>query len=114
MFWKNQWRNVCKSNNSKDKHFLQDGNSSQNSRKANDAMYKVGAKKFSIPARSPDINLTGNVFNYVRTELYEESFNKNIPFANFEEQVENINKNIDSMDNRLSMVVKKRGKQIKY
>ena len=39
-----------KSNNPKDKLFLQDGDPSQNSRKANDAMYKVGAKKFSIPA----------------------------------------------------------------
>ena len=39
-----------KSNNPKEKLFLQDGESSQNSRKANNAMYKVGAKKFSIPA----------------------------------------------------------------
>ena len=44
-----------KSNNPKDKLFLQNGDPSQNSRKANNAIYKVGAKKFSIPARSPDM-----------------------------------------------------------
>ena len=65
-----------KSNNQKGKLFLQDGDPSQNSKKANNAMYKVGAKKFSIPARSPDMNPIENVFNYVRTELHEESFNR--------------------------------------
>ena len=74
-----------KSNNPKDKLFLQDGDPSQNSRKANDAMYKVGAKKFSIPAWSPDMNPIENVFNYVRIKLHEESLNGNITFKNFEE-----------------------------
>ena len=45
-----------KTNNPKDKLFLQDGDPSQNSRKANNAMYKMGAKKFSIR------------FFYIRTE----------------------------------------------
>ena len=39
-----------KSDNPKDKLFLQDGHPSQNRRKANNAIYKVGAKKFIIPA----------------------------------------------------------------
>ena len=88
-------------------------------------MYKVGAKKFSIPARSPNMNPIENVFNYVRTKLHEESLSRNITFENFEEYsarvkktllavpVEYINKTIESMDNRLSMVVKKGGKQTK-
>ena len=74
-----------KSNNPKDKLFLQDVDPSQSSRKANNVMYKVGAKKFSIPAWSPDMNPTENVFNYVRTKLHEESLNANITFENFEE-----------------------------
>ena len=89
-------------------------------------MYKVGAKKFSIPARSPDMNPIENVFNYVRTKLHEESLNRNITFENFEEHsahvkktllslpVEYINKTTESMDNQLSTVVKKGGKRIKY
>ena len=39
-----------KSNNSKDKLFVQDGDPSQNTRKANNAMYIVDAKKLSVPA----------------------------------------------------------------
>ena len=114
-----------KSNSPKDELFLQDFDPSQNSRKAINAMYQVGAKKFSIPARRPDMNPIENVFNYVRIKLHEESLKRNITFANFEEYssrvkktslavpVEYINK-IESMDNRLSMMVKKGGKRIKY
>ena len=115
-----------KSNNPKDKHFLQDGDPSQNSRKASNVIYKIRATKFSIPARSPDLNPIQNVFNYVRTKLHEESLNTNITFENFEEYsprvkknllsvpAEYINKTIESIDNRLSMVVKKGGKRMKY
>ena len=49
----------------------------------NNAMYKVGLKKFSIPAWSPDMNPSENVFNYVSTKLYEESLNRNMNFENF-------------------------------
>ena len=88
-------------------------------------MHKVGAKKFNIPAWSPDMSLIENMFNYVRTELREGSLNRNITFENFEEYsarvkktllsvpVEYINKTIKPMDNRLSMLVKKVGKRIK-
>ena len=86
----------------------------------------MGAKISSIPAQSPDINPIENVFNYVRTKLHEESLNRNITSENFEEYsarvkktliavpVEYIKKAIESMNNRLSMVVKKGGKRIKY
>ena len=115
-----------KSNNPKDKISLQDGDPSQNSRKNNNAMYKMGAKKFSIPARNPDLNLIENVFNYVRTKLNKASLNRNITFENLEEYsarvkktllpvpVKYINKTIESMDNRLGTVVKRGGKPIKY
>ena len=49
------------------------------------AMYKMGVKKFSIPARIPDLNPIENVFHYVRTKLHEESLDKNVTFENFEE-----------------------------
>ena len=74
-----------KSNNPKDKLFLQDGDPLQNSRKANNAIYKVGAKKLSIPARSPDMNPIENVCNFGRTELLEEPLNRNRTVENFEE-----------------------------
>ena len=105
--------------------FIQDGDPSQNSRNANNNMYKVGAKKLNMPARSPDMKPIKNVLNYVRTKLHE-SLSRNITFENFEEYsarvkktlpsvpVEYINKTIESMNNRLSMVVKTGGKRIKY
>ena len=67
-----------------------------------------------------------NVFNYVRTKLLEGYLNRNITFEKFEEYaarvkeillsvpVEYLNKKRVSIINRLSIVVKKRGKQIKY
>ena len=66
-----------KSNNPKDKLFLQDSDPSQNSREANNVMYKIEAKKLSIPSGIPDLNPIENVFNYVRTKLHEESLNRN-------------------------------------
>ena len=39
----------------KDKLYLQEGDPSQNSRKANDGMYKVGTKKINTPAWCPDM-----------------------------------------------------------
>ena len=70
------------------------------------------------------MNPIENVFNYERTRFHEESINKNITFGNFKEysaHVKNnllsvpneyINKTVRSIDNRLSMVVKKRGRWI--
>ena len=42
--------------NPKGKLFLQDGDPSQNGCKARSAWDKIRAQKFSIPARSPDLN----------------------------------------------------------
>ena len=78
-----------KSNNPKDKLYLQDGDPSQNSRKVNNVMYKVGAKKFSIPVRSPDMNPIENV----RTKFHE-SLNRNITFENFEEYSAHVKKKL--------------------
>ena len=66
-----------KSNNPKAKLFLQDGDPSQNSRKVNKSMQKVEAKKLNIPTQRPDINPIKNVFHSVRTNVHEESLNRN-------------------------------------
>ena len=73
--------------------------------------------KFSILARNPDMNPIENVFSYVRRKLHEEFHNRNITFENFEDFSAHVEKNFilsESMDNRLHMMVKKHGKQMKY
>ena len=108
------------------KLFLQDGDPSQNSKKANTSLEKVGARKFAIPPRSPDMNPIENVFNYVKAELRSQALKQNITFENFDDfsnrvkqTLENvptdyINKTIDTMNKRMDMVIKRRGKIIKY
>ena len=62
----------------KSKRFLQDGCPVKNSKKASLALDIVGAIKFSIPPRSPDFNTIENIFNYVKSELRTQAFEKNI------------------------------------
>ena len=52
------------------KLFLQDGDPSQNSKKAELAFSEVGARKFTIPPCSPDMNPIENVFNYTKDTLH--------------------------------------------
>ena len=78
----------------KNSFFIQDGDPSQNSRNANNTMYKVGAKNVNMPARSPDMNPIKNVLNYLRTKLHEESLSRNITFENFEEYSARVKKTL--------------------
>ena len=108
------------------KLFLQDGDPSQNSKKAMDAIYEVGGKKFTIPTRSPDLNPIENVFNNVKRHLQEEALEQFITRENFEQfservkrTLENfpinvIDKTVASMNNRISAVIKGKGKRIRY
>ena len=71
------------SRNPMGKLFLQDGDPSQNSRKAEEAMKVVGARKFKIPARSPDLNPIENVFHNVKQQLMDEALSCNITHETF-------------------------------
>ena len=57
-------------------HFLQDGDPSQNSTKAQRALQDVGALLFIIPARSPDLNPIENKFNTVFGKLERDALRK--------------------------------------
>ena len=69
----------------KGKRFLQDGCPVQNSKKARQALDTVGAIKFNIPPRSPDFNPIENIFNFVKSELRTQAFEKNINYETFEQ-----------------------------
>ena len=108
------------------KLFLQDGDPSQNSKKAKIALDAVGARKFSIPPRSPDMNPIENVFNFAKDTLHQQALDQNITFENMEQYsaqvkhtLENIsiaylNKTINSMDKRTTLVTKSGGKCRRY
>ena len=105
---------------------MQDGDPSQNSRKAQDAIAVVGARKFAIPARSPDLNPIENVFHTVKRQFQDDALSKRInkePYSQFCARVkqtllnyspEIIDRTIASMDRRIDMVIKSKGQRIKY
>ena len=108
--------------NRKGKLFLQDGDPSQNSKKAKDAMHSVGARKFSIPPRSPDLNPIENIFNQVKRKLSSDAIERNIEqesFKKFSERVKKtidnfptdiIDRTIESMDKRIGLIITSKGR----
>ena len=105
-------------------YFLQDGDRSQNSKAAKEAMKRVKAEVFHIPAKSPDLNPIENIFHLTNKELRKTS--KQIKTESREEFVlrirralhsvplATIDKTILSMDRRIEMVIQARGERIKY
>ena len=71
--------------NPKGKLFLQDGLPSQNSGKARSAWDKVGAQKFSIPGRSPDLHPIKNVFHIIKKKLHQDALEMKIEREDLEE-----------------------------
>ena len=70
MFWK--------SANPRGKLFLQDGDPSQNSVKVRFAWDEVATWKFTIPARSPDLNPIQNIFHIANWRLNEDALDRQI------------------------------------
>ena len=114
------------SSNPRARRFLQDGDPSQNSKKAKRAMDRMSAKMVGIPARSPDLNPIENVFHLVKKKLESDAIERQITSESFEQfcnrvkhtllnfptkTVDNI---IDSMPKRLKMVIKRKGQRIRY
>ena len=108
------------------KRILQDGDPSQNSKKARDELFKQNIRLFSIPPRSPDLNPIENLFNQVRRTIKKDSFNQQLLRESkfeFTERVRNLLLNYDteridnlilSMPKRVNMVLKGKGQRIKY
>ena len=112
--------------NPRGKLFLQDGDPSQNSKLCKDAMDSVGCRLFHIPARSPDLNPIENVFHNIGKKIREEALNNKIKdetFAQFADRARRmclsypsdiIDKTIESMPKRITMVIKNKGERTKY
>lgn len=114
------------STNPKGKLFLQDGDPSQNSKLAREAMDTVGCRLFKIPARSPDLNPIENTFNNIRSQMRKEAVQKRICNETFQQfcrrvqktildyNVDIIDRTIESMPKRIDQVIKTKGLRLKY
>ena len=86
----------------------------------------MGGRKFSIPPRSPDLNPIENVFHLVKRKLNSDAIENNITQESFKEFSDRIRKTmenfptsiidntIESMDKRISLIIKSKGQRIKY
>ena len=108
------------------KLFLQGGDPCQNSKKAKKAMEKIGAQLFAISPRSFNVNYIENLFHLVQKRLNVQALSESIiqkNFMQFTTQVKNtlenfplhtIRKIIESINTRMSMIIKCKGQRIKY
>ena len=104
--------------------WIQDGDPSQNSKKAKIAFQCVDAQLLPIPPRSPDCNPIEHIFKQVKDQLNEQAIKENIEMECYNEfqnrviktllhfPVENINKVINSMGRRMQLLIESKRKQI--
>ena len=125
-FVKKNFRKLIRNSNPAENMFLQDGDPSQNSAIARDAMKRIGVQVQSIPPRSPDVNPIENVFHLVDKKLRSDAIEKNITYESYKEfsawvkstmenfSVDMIDKIIDTMPKRMREIVKSRDQRLKY
>ena len=112
-------------NNTKGRLILQDGDPSQNSRMAQDAMDAIPCRLFKIPDRSPDLNPIENAFHLVEKQLRKDAIEKNISKETFQQFCWRIkktllsfspaivSKTIESMNKRVDAIIASKGERIK-
>ena len=105
---------------------LQDGDPSQNSKKAKKALDHLDVKIRSIPARSPELNVIENLFNQLRGKIKKDSIalrvtreSKSKFIARLRAMIESydqerIDNLINSMPKRVDMIIATKGRRIKY
>ena len=93
---------------------------------AQDVMDAILCRLFKIPARSPDLNHTENVFHLVDNQLRKDAMKKHIPKEFFEQfcwRIKKsllnispaiISKTIESMNKHVDATITSRGERIKY
>ena len=81
---------------------------------------------FRIPARSPDLNPIENIFNIVSAKLERDALRKQITHETFEQFSDRVEKTLcnidpklidrtnDSMKKTIELIIKRRGRRLKY
>ena len=115
-----------KANKSPRRLWLQDGDPSQNSRIAQEAMCRANCELIKIPARSPDINPIENLFKIISDILNKQAIRRKISQESYEQfrhrvistfeslTIETINNIISSMPKRMREIIRRKGQRLKY
>ena len=106
--------------------WLQDGDPSQNSKAAREAMARCQSELLKLCARSPCLNPIENVFNVVSRKLEKDALEQGITRESYEEfcnrvqrtingiSRELIDKTIESMNGRIAAIIRSNGERLKY
>ena len=106
--------------------FLQDGDPSQNSALARAAMQRTNSILIKLCPRSPDLAVIENVFPMVSRMLKRQALQQQLRRETFQQfknrvistfnslSVETVNNLIRSMPKRIDMVIRNKGRRIKY
>lgn len=106
--------------------FIMDNDPSQSSKSSMDAIDDIGAEMFTIPPRSPYINVIENLFAYFKKKLQNDAKDNNITkesFHAFEDRVLTtlkttdirfVNSLIDSFPRRVEAIIERKGGRTKY
>ena len=106
--------------------WLQDGDPSQNSKAAREAMVRCHCELLKIPSRSPDLNPIENIFHIVTKKLAKDALERGITRESYEEFCERvqrtirgisqqlIDRTIQSMSFRVAGIIRNNGERLKY
>ena len=106
--------------------FVMDNCPCQNSKVALSALESIECTRHKIPARSPDLNPIENIFHVVKKQLEEEAINLRLTkesFQNFHDRVcrcldnlsvDLVDRTLETMSNRITAIVSKKGIRSKY
>lgn len=106
--------------------WLQDGDPSQNSKSARDAMARCHSEVLKIPPRSPDLNPIENIFHIVSRKLEKDAIDQRITRESYQEFCDRvrrtiysisrqlIDKTIESMNTRIADIIRTNGERLKY
>jgi len=115
-----------KAGKSRKRLWIQDGDPSQNSAVAREAMARAKSELLNIPPRSPDLNPIENLFKLVSDKLRKQALTQKICLETFEQfqarvvntfmamPTDSIDKIIASMPKRIKNVIDRKGQRIKY
>ena len=104
---------------------LQDGDPSQNSKSAREAMARCHSEVLKIPPRSPDLNPSENIFHIVSRKLEKDAIDQRITRESYRElsgvrrtiysiSHQLINKTIESMNTCTADIIRNNSERLKY